>query len=117
MGQSLKEIKNSILGDSQTAGIIPGSNISKSIDSSSGNITLSATNTTYNSGTNITIDGSNINLDSNISIDRLTMNYGGSGDGNEVTFKNDEYHYIKYISPNGLRIAGFGDTGPVCKIY
>ena len=76
------------------------------------------TDTQYSGGKNITIDGSNhnINLDSSISIDRLTMNYGGSGDGNEIRFKNDEYHYIKYIT-DGLRLAGYGTDGPVVQIY
>ena len=55
VGVSLKENKNAILGSDNTSGIIAGSNITKTIDASNGNITLASTNTEYTTQTPLVI--------------------------------------------------------------
>jgi len=66
VGVSLIENKNAILGSDNTAGVIAGSNISKTVDVTNGDITLNSVNTTYTGGTNISISGTAINLDTSL---------------------------------------------------
>ena len=116
IGQNTKNTKNDILGTDNTNGILVGSNMSKTVDTINGNITLNSTNTTYTGGTNISISGTAINLDSNITLDRLNMTQAGdSSSGKPIYFKgsNDVNHYIKYVY-DGVEIGGYGSGNAPC---
>ena len=116
IGQNTKDTKNNIIGSDNTSGILVGSNMSKTVDTINGNITLNSTNTTYTGGTNISISGTAINLDSNITLDRLNMTQAGdSSSGKPIYFKgsNDVNHYIKYVY-DGVEIGGYGSGNAPC---
>ena len=90
IGLNTKDTKNNILGVDNTSGIITGTNISKSVETLTGNIT--------------------INLDSIITIDRLNITQG-----NSIFLKgnNDENHFIKYVL-DGVEVGGFGSNDGIC---
>ena len=110
VGQNTKDTKNNILGVDNTSGIIAGTNITKNIETLTGDITLTSTDTTYTAGTNINLSGTTINLDSTITLDRLNITQG-----NSIFLKgnNDIFHYIRYEF-DGVEIGGFGSNNAPC---
>ena len=74
------------------------------------------TDTTYSGGTNININGTAINLDTTVTLDRLNMTHvGGASSGGAIYFKgsNDVNHYIKYVF-DGVEIGGYGSGNAPC---
>ena len=59
IGQNTKDTKNNILGTDNTSGVIAGTNLTKTVDTINGNITLSSTNTTYTVALPLTLSGQN----------------------------------------------------------
>jgi hypothetical protein len=112
IGQNIVDTKKAILGTDNTSGILVGSNMSKTVDTlnGNGNITLNSTDTTYTGGTNISISGTAVNLDSTITLDRLNITQG-----NSIFLKgnNDENHFIKYVL-DGIEVGGFGSNSGIC---
>ena len=59
-----------------------------------------------------------ISLSTTLTLDRLNMNYTGTGSGLPIFFKGDDdlKHYIKYVF-DGIEIGGFGfNNGACCKV-
>ena len=72
IGQNTKDTKNNILGITNTTGVIAGTNMSKSLNTTTGDITLSSTDTTYTVSLPLTLSAAN-----KIGLDGLTS-YGNA---------------------------------------
>jgi hypothetical protein len=72
IGQNTKDTKNNILGTANTSGIIASTNMSKEINTTTGDVTLTSTDTTYTVSLPLTLSAQNI-----IGLDNLTS-YGNA---------------------------------------